>query len=278
MPRIDLPRSDLKRQAFLQQAASTAAGDQLNGRFYLSPATLFAVNELERRLSELYIQHTNALGARSAAVRQANQAQAVLVRQLRDLWELVRRRVRAEGEPVSVLYAYQLREHGPKPCPGTRQAWISLAEAVISGDALARASGAPAPAYPTIEMVQASLQRLCDCQEALLLAQRRCQAIQQALVTLRPQVDYQIRYLLAELRLALFERDEPGYRRVARSYGASYRPLAGEAVEEDDEEETGEQQAVGEQSARLPAASAARPAVALAPVSVPVNVRAEVPT
>lgn len=65
------------------------------------------------------------------------------------------------------------------------------------------------------------------------VADREFDQAQEALGKLRPQADELINEIMAELRFRLRKRDAASQRRIMRTYGATYRYLKGEPVEEE---------------------------------------------
>ena len=233
MPFYNAPRSDFKRQLFLQRAAQTAAEDLLAGNLYLSANTIDALENTGLQFTNTYHQLAILLTARMTEVDGGEVELQQLQECLRDLWQVLRRRVRRQNQPVSVLGLYQLPGDGSQPKSGSRDAWIAMADAAIEGDGLAVAAGYPPVVNPDILELQTMLQALKNRVIAIANADRAFDLAQAAVAELRPTVDLLIRSVIRELRASLVALDEPSYRRIARSYGAEYIYSPGEPPEED---------------------------------------------
>lgn len=237
MPYFYAPYSDLKRKAFLHTAAQTALEDQALGRNYLSAATISDLEDLDTSFGSAYNAISSRLGERKAQVDSTEQAYQGLKRSLRDLWDVVRCRVRREGEPVEVLHHYQLLGEGENPSPGSRAEWISLAEAVIAGEGVAVGQGYAAASYPGIVAVQTTLAALRNGVAGIAMADRAYDLAQASMAELRAAADDMVDRVMAELRASLYREDEPSFRRIARTYGAEYRYREGEVPDPEPEPE-----------------------------------------
>ena len=232
MPSFVMPGSDSKRLAFLTAAAERGAADLLNGLDYLPQTTIDDLQDLSAQFNALSSQIQVLLTTRMAAVDQAQADLKRLQNALGDLWAHIRRRVRRQGEPVSVLGFYQISE-GPNPKPTSRREWANLAEAVIAGDAQALAAGYEIAVSPSILEVQTALTGLKNAITAVDDADRAYDLGQQAVADLRPSVSAIVVRVMAELRASLHTLDLPSFRRIARTYGAQYKYAPGEPPEDD---------------------------------------------
>ena len=233
MPYYRAPRSDLKRQLFLQRAACTGAEDLAAGQAYLSADSVAELAALAEQFTQAYHRLGVLMTARMAEVVAAGPELSCLQHCLRDMWSGLRRRVRRQCQPVRVLGFYQLPVEGRLPNPGARDAWIALAEAAVAGDLLAVAAGFPALSNPGIDELQAALSALKARVIAIANADRAYQQAQAAVAALRPQVDLCIKAVMRELHWKLVAEDQPGFRRIARRYGAEFNPYPGELEETD---------------------------------------------
>jgi hypothetical protein len=234
MPYYDPPNSDLTRLAFLKRALATHAADELAGAAHLSAETLVALTGLAAQFESALGSVDQKLSARTRETGERVEAMARVETCLRDLWEVLKRRVVRQNEHASVLAFYGLPLDGALPQPTTYEEWLTLAERAVSGDAAAVAAGHPAMVNPSAAelggVVATARQETADVAPADL-AYDEAQA---AVAELRPQVDAAITDVVAELRFALRRLDPPSQRRVLRRYGARFRYLEGEPVEDED--------------------------------------------
>ncbi|MBN1666715.1 MAG: hypothetical protein JW862_06490 [Anaerolineales bacterium] len=228
MPYYDAPSTDLKRQLFLQRAAHTAAEDLAAGNPYLNASTMDALDDLSVQFVASYHQLAVRRTERMAAVETGKLALDTLQARLRDFWQALRRRARRLGQPVSVLGLYQLPGDGSQPNPTRRDGWIALGDAAVEGEGLAQTAGYPPMANPAISEVQTALLALKIQVLRIVNADRNYDRTQEAVAALRPPVDLLIKRVMAELRVSLVGLDEPSFRRVARRYGAEFKPYPGE--------------------------------------------------
>ena len=235
MPFYVPPTSDLNRLRFLQRTVTSATADLLAGDAYLSSSTVAnvtalavefeaainAISSTQRTRSNEALERANALAELSAAVR--------------DLWAVLRRRVRRLKQPVNVLLFYELPIDGNIPNPTTQDEWIPLSQSVINGDAEAVAAGFPPMVNPSV----AELQLLLDSATAETgeadASDRVYDKAQAMVADLRVNVSKMIDDVMAELRFTLRDEDRASQRRIMRTYGATFAYLEGEAVDVDDQ-------------------------------------------
>lgn len=236
MPAYTAPNSDVTRLAFLRRAHLTGTADRASAHPYLSEETLAALAALIAQFDTVYFQISTKQGARGLEVDEANAAMDTALTTLRDLWEVVYRRVHRKHESASVLNFYHLPTDGSRPNPTTRDEWLSLMRAVIEGDAAAVAAGYEAAVCPSAAELQTALTTAQTEIADLPKADRALDDAQAALATLRTQTDVLIQDVVDELRFRLRKLDGPSQRRIMRSYGAQFRTLPGETPEEGEAE------------------------------------------
>jgi hypothetical protein len=234
MPIYEAPRSDMNRLAFLKQAATTGTQDIAAGKSYISQETLDALNALAPGFESAHNDVSARLSARSEEVRQSNEALITLQTYVRDLWEVLRRRVIRLNQPAAVLQFYGLGLDGINPNPTTQAQWLATAVEVIAGDAEAVAAGYPAMTNPSAAELQTILTAAQQEADQVAPADRAYDEAQEAVAALRPQADELIQDVMDELRFNLRKRDAPSQRRIMRTYGASFSYLPGEPSDPDD--------------------------------------------
>ncbi len=237
MPYYVPPRSDFDRSRFLQRTAASAAADHAAGNFYISSETLTAVTALAAQFDTAVRAISGTKRARSQEALERSEALAELSAYVRDLWAVLRRRVRRLKQPANVLLYYGLPIDGETPHPTAQDAWLPIAADVVSGDAEAVAAGFPPMSNPSAAELQAVLDMaLTEAGEADA-ADRIFDQAQAAVAGLRGEIDQMIDDVMSELRFTLRREDKPSQRRIMRTYGAKYAYLEGEPIDPDDQPE-----------------------------------------
>jgi hypothetical protein len=231
----------MNRLAFLKQAATTGAQDTAAGKSYISQETLDALNALAPGFEAAHNDVSARLSARSEEVRQSNEALDTLQTYVRDLWEVLRRRLIRLNQPAAVLQFYGLGLDGVNPTPTNQAQWLATAAEVVAGDAEAVAAGYPAMTNPSAAELQAVLTAAQQEADEVAPADRAHDEAQEAVADLRPQADELIQDVVDELRFNLRKRDAPSQRRIMRTYGASFSYLPGEPADQDDAGSGGEE-------------------------------------
>ena len=241
MPVYRAPRNDISRLACLQHAYTAAQQDVVQTGDpsvityeLLSPETVNALKAILPQFETAYNNVAAKLGLRAKEVEESEAALDELKTYLRDLWEVMRRRVHRRHEPVAVLNFYRLTADGHLPSLKNRQEWLAMAEAVIQGDAEAVAAGYEAAFNPSTAELQAILETARQEVADIDLADKAHDQAQEALALLRPQADEIIQEVIDELRFALRKQDAPSQRRIMRRYGARFHYLPDETPDADE--------------------------------------------
>jgi len=232
MPFFVAPHSDEARLAFLEKTEATATQDQAAGNSLLSAELLSEIHEFLTVFTDKVKALTETLGARIKETREAQQSIDLLTIYLRDLWEVLKRRVTRLNQPAEILTYYQLPLDGIIPKPASRDEWLKLADLVVAGEATAVAKGYPPMQNPSVDELKVVLATTRKEISEIAPADRTYDAAQQAVAALRPKADELISEIMDELRFKLRRRDASGQRRVMRSYGANFKYLPGEPIED----------------------------------------------
>lgn len=226
MPNYLPPRTDEERLAFLRQTAMQGAQDHYDDTYYISTETLEDVQNFLPQFDEAFLDVVAALGDRLREVEESHEALDQLKMYLNDLWEMLRRRVRRNNEPIGILRFYYLNTQGHPPVPETTAEWLSLAADVIAGDPQAVEAGYPAAVNPSVAeiapILEVARKEAADVDTADVVFDRA----QTAVSSMRAQADALIAEVMEELRFHLRKEDPAASRHVMRLYGAhfGYRP------------------------------------------------------
>lgn len=231
------PGSDNARLTFLKRSVSTAEQDSGSGNMYLSQLTTDSIktflSDFEQKVQVL----SDKLSARSKESREATQALEKLKTYTRDLWEVLKRRVYRLEQPAEVLTFYELPLSGLIPKPTTREEWLTVADKIIIGDANAVKAGYPPMANPSAAELKEALQSAGNEIDEVAGSDREYDQAQEAVAALRPQASDLIHEVMDELQFNLRKKDDASQRRIIRTYGATYKYLQGEPVDEEEIEQ-----------------------------------------
>ncbi len=234
MPYYEVPASDIYRLAFLQRAHATGLQDVAAGAGLVNQETLDAIAAFLPGFQAAMGAVSARLGARAKETQERLEAIERVKLYTRDLWEVVKRRVRRLDQPAAVLSFYRLPLDGTVPNPTTQEDWLAMAAQVVGGDTEAVAAGYPAMVNPSAAELQAVLDAALSEAADVAAADRAYDQAQAAVAALRPQADELLEEVMADLRYRLRKEDAPSQRRVMRTYGARFRYLPGEPLDPDD--------------------------------------------
>ncbi len=239
MPVLQLPTNDMARLEFFKHAVSTAGNDFDTGNCYVSRETFDNLTKFipvfEKRINEI-----NALlSKRSKEVHESSEAFSKMETCIRDMWEVLRRRVNREDQPAQVLTYYALTLDGLTPKPTTYDQWYTLAGKMVDGDAKAVADGYPPMQNPSAEDLKGALEKARADRDDISEADRAYDRAQEGVEEMRVKADELINDVMDDLRYFLRKMDKASQRRIMRSYGVVFRYFKGEPEDEMPEEEAG---------------------------------------
>ena len=232
MPELIAITSDEARLAFLLRTQNAAAKDSAAGSRYIFPETKKKIDSFFPKFEKGVNAISEEFAGRIKEVREKNEALGDVMVYTRHLWSSVKNRISRKNEPVEVLRYYQLPADGVNPKPKSHEEWLVTAKKVVMGDSQAVSAGyepAVSPSAPELVAVMDKAEsELNDVSEADRLYDAACAEIADD----RGKADDLIDQVLAELSLTLRTLDPASQRRIKRTYGARYRYLTGEPVEE----------------------------------------------
>lgn len=231
MPLLEIPRNDDARIIFLQRALIAAESHKEQGHQYLSAETTERIFQFlpsyEAALTGLSL-HRVSYSKRNQEERPALQKLELYIR---DLWEVLKRRVIRQNEPTEVLTYYQLPLNGLIPKVEKANDWIDIAYKIILGDTVAQNKGYPPMINPSIK----ELHKILIIAEREAIAHDHSEIIQQEntadIEYLREEANELIMDIIHELRFNLRKKDANTIRQIMAAYGASFSYFKGEAVE-----------------------------------------------
>lgn len=225
------PQSHAERHIFLTRAAITGQQDIDAGRNYVTQDTIDLVTATLAPYRAAINVIPIASAERSTEVHERDEAMLPVSIYTRDLWEVLKRRVKRLGEPASVLLYYGLTLDGTVPSPNTADQWLATANTCIAGDAAAVLAGYPAMANPSAAELAAVVATATTEANDVAAVDRGLDEAFAAAAALVPAVDGVINDVMEELRFNTRKMDYPSQRRIQRTYGARFRTAPGEPSE-----------------------------------------------
>jgi hypothetical protein len=235
MPIYRAPDSDSTRLAFMKKAVKAAALDSERGAAYVDAPFVSTFTAHYEAYATAYANVQSTLGDRVIETAESQAALNKLRMYVSHAWVSVYHRAQRLDLPDGVLEYYMLNADGSRPViKQDRESWESIADQIIKGDANAVLAGYVAMAEPTAVELQTVLDASVNESGDVLQADRDYDEAQETVATFRDTADELIRELRDLVVFATRKKDAASQRRILRSYGAKYRYLPGEAVDEGD--------------------------------------------
>lgn len=235
MPYFTPPNSDADRLAFLKHALTSSRNRRAAAKAELSLDTETGLAAFVPQFESAVDAVTSTQSARIRETRQRREALEKLSMYVRDLWAVLRRRVRRLGEAPEVHTYYRLPLDGTTLKPTRQLDWLVIAADVVRGDADAVAAGYPPMANPSAAEVAAVLAAAQIEAGEADSADRKLDQAQEAIALLRGEADQWVRDIMAELRFVLRRKSSASQRRIMRTYGATFGYFSGEKIDPDDQ-------------------------------------------
>ena len=230
MPTYSAPGSDADRLSTLDTIFTTSGQDTAEAR--LLPA------ELRTKVGTFLTGYRPAVAGldgasagRAKEVSEKDAALGVLGGNVRDFFEVLKRRTVRLKHNVSVLVHHGLAQSGDLPALDREADLESAAAGIVSGEAAAVAAGFPAMANPSAAEVKVALDAFRKESGEVAPADAAVRQAQLAAAKLRPDADELIGDVKDEIAHALRKQDGPAQRRVLRLFGFKFTPNPGEAPE-----------------------------------------------
>lgn len=228
MPLLVKPTNDAGRVGFLDSSAKTGTSDVSKGKQYLSDETLRIAKDLASEYSSLLNAEAGKLATRSKEVREKNAAIVMLETCIRDMWELIKRRVFRKNEPAEVFTYYQLPLDGTVPRAILEKEIFTLAERIIAGDKKAVEAGYAAAVCPSTDELAELLAAARKEADDVAQSDREYDDSHKLIAPVRAKADVLIDDIIAELEYNLRKLDPANRRRIMRTYGVTYQYAKGE--------------------------------------------------
>ncbi len=211
--------SDNGRTHVLQTALQTAQSDTEKGENYISEPTLQSILAFLPGWEQKLLQVNQFLSVREKETREKNTSVQFLNLVIRDVWEVLKRRVSRMQQPAEVLTYYQLPLSGIVPKSTKEKDLLAMAAKIIDGDAKAVEAGYVAMVNPSVAELQTALDAANKELSEIAPADRNYDNAEEEVSNLRPQADNLIADVVDELRFNLRKRDGGSQRRIIQRYG-----------------------------------------------------------
>lgn len=242
MPYLEYPKSDLKRNDFLNRCANAAAKDKELGVSYLPETVVTKLNEVKPNFNSLFKKLKTSLSDREKETREKNESIDILHAYVRDFWYVAKRRAVRLDQPAEVLTKYGLPLSGDTPKLTNEGEILAAAKHIVTGDASLIEDGFPAMANPSAEEISGVLMQAEKERDDISPADRSYNIFQKEIRSLSVPVDELIRDIADHIQFAVRKEKASNQRRIMRTYGFEYRYLKNEPQEEEmvDTESTNE--------------------------------------
>ncbi len=233
MAYLVLPKSDLNRLKMLDQAFATGKRDAALGTFFIPADLLIEAEALKLKFQTNYELSNSSLSAKQKEVREKNVSFDHLQVNVRDFFEVLKRRTFRLNHPVEVLRFYNITAGGDLPEYSKDLDLVKTAENIVLGESKAVEAAYPPMANPSAEelaLVLASAKKELD---EIAPADRALNKVQKDLADEREPIDEMIQEIAAYIQFAMRNDNASNVRRIMRTYGFEYRYLQGETVDEE---------------------------------------------
>ncbi|MFT5469753.1 MAG: hypothetical protein ACI8UO_004875 [Verrucomicrobiales bacterium] len=235
MPRYTPPGSDSDRLSTLKTVLETTADGNDLAAFIL-PATRAKIVEFVPGY-ETGIQAVDTESAgRAKEVSEKDKALDFLKDNVRDFFEVLRRRTNRLEHNVSVLVHYNLPQSGDNPPLGAEDEFVKAAENIVAGEPNAVGAGFPAMANPAAADVATALAAFNTERGDVAPADEKVRKAEGEVAKLRPEADKLIRKAKRGVEFLMDDESAPSQRRVLRRMGYKFAPLPGETPEPEESE------------------------------------------
>jgi len=228
MPYLEYPKSDLKRNDFLNQCSNTTEKDKELGVIYLPELVVSELLRLKPEFNLLFEKLKTSLSDKEKEVREKNQSVDILHVYVRDFWVVAKRRAIRLDQPAEVFTKLGLPLSGDIPNLNNEKEILAAATHIVKGDASLVANSYPAMENPSAAEVEGKLLVAQKERDDIAPADRSYNIFQKEVSSMRIPVDILIKDIADHLQFALRKETESNQRRIMRTYGFEYRYLKGE--------------------------------------------------
>lgn len=222
MIRLRHPQADKDRLMLLENCAAQIARDVTDARAYIPAALATAIQAHIAVFDPAVTQAMNTRGARAVEVEEKQTAVSELERYVRDYWNVLERRIVREKLPRGLFVEYDLLLSGDDPVGRAMTDMLKYADNIVEGEASIVAKGYAPMCNPSAAEVAAKRAAVSAESTDVIIADTALDEAQQTLETARAEADKLIRFVVAQLDIALYGTDADDVRRVKERYGFTF--------------------------------------------------------
>ena len=222
MIRLQYPRADKDRLMLLQSCDEQIARDVADGRAYIPAALASAIQAHILILDPAVTRAMNLRGQRSVEVEEKQTAVSELERYVRDYWNVLERRIVREKLPRGLFVEFDLLLGGDDPVGRAVTDLLKYADNIAEGEASITAKGYAPMCNPSAAEVAAKRAAVSTESADVIVADTALDDAQHALEDARAEADKLIRFVVAQLDMALYGSDADDIRRIKQRYGFTF--------------------------------------------------------
>ncbi len=237
MIRLRYPSADKDRLMLLESCDAQIARDVADTRAYIPAALATAIQAHIAIFAPAVTQAMNRRGQRSVEVGEKQTAVSELERYVRDYWNVLERRIVREKLPHGLFIEFDLLLSGDDPVGRSVTDTLKYADNIVEGEASIVAKGYAPMCNPSAAEVAAKRAIVSTESTDVIVADTALDEAQHALEDARAEADKLIRFVVAQLDMALYGTDADDIRRIKERYGFKFE---GETAVIEEEVEMGE--------------------------------------
>jgi len=222
MIRLRYPQADKDRLMLLESCAAQIARDVADTRAYIPAALDSAIQAHIAIFDPAITLAMNRRGQRSVEVEEKQTAVSELDRYVRDYWNVLERRIIREKLPHGLFVEYDLLLSGDDPAGRSMTDLLKYADNIVEGEASITAKGYAPMCNPSAAEVAAKRAAVSTESADVIIADTALDESQHALEDARAEADKLIRFVVAQLDMALYGTDADDIRRIKERYGFKF--------------------------------------------------------
>ncbi|RLC28213.1 MAG: hypothetical protein DRH37_09855 [Deltaproteobacteria bacterium] len=222
MIRSRYPQADKDRLMLLESCAEQIARDVADTRAYIPAALATAIQAHILVFGPAVTRAMNMRGQRSVEVGEKQTAVAELDRYVRDYWNVLERRIVREKLPRGLFVEFDLLLGGDDPAGRSMTDMLKYADNIAQGEASIVAKGYAPMCNPSAAEVAAKRAAVSTESTDVIVADTALDEAQHTLEDARAEADKLIRFVVAQLDMALYGSDADDIRRIKERYGFKF--------------------------------------------------------
>ena len=222
MIRSRYPQADKDRLMLLESCAEQIARDVADTRAYIPAALATAIQAHILVFGPAVTRAMNMRGQRAVEVGEKQTAVAELDRYVRDYWNVLERRIVREKLPRGLFVEFDLLLGGDDPAGRSMTDMLKYADNIAQGEASIVAKGYAPMCNPSAAEVAAKRAAVSTESTDVIVADTALDEAQHTLEDARAEADKLIRFVVAQLDMALYGSDADDIRRIKERYGFKF--------------------------------------------------------